>query len=102
MARAQPKFASGKHALGLCDRCGLTFKLSALREERVKRIPTGNRVCDSCYDPDHPQNFQGEQELVDAVALRNPRPDVGREAARAVMIPLRGQGLSVEQGALGT
>lgn len=69
------KFAIGKHALGICDRCGGTYLLSELRGERVKRKPVNNLVCDECYDPDHPQNMYGEKSPQDAEALRNPRPD---------------------------
>lgn len=75
MPVAAPKFASGKHALGICDRCGGTCKLMSLRTEYIKRRPVGNLVCESCWDPDHPQNMQGEQIITDAEALRNPRPD---------------------------
>lgn len=98
MPRAQMKFASGKFALGICDRCGGTFKLSSLKEERIKRIPTGNLVCEECYDPDHPQNFFGECSPVDATALRRHRPDRGRASSRGLLIPLRGQGMFIEQG----
>lgn len=69
------KFASGKYALGICDGCGGTFKLAALKDEYVKRKPKGVRKCDDCRDPDHPQNMFGERTPVDAQALRNPRPD---------------------------
>lgn len=69
------KYASGKHALGICDRCGLTYKLLELREERVKRMPTGVLVCPPCYDPDHPMNTFGEKSPIDGEALRRPRPD---------------------------
>lgn len=68
-------FASGKHALGICDRCGATCKLLSLKEETVKGHPQGNLVCDSCWDPDHPQNWAGEKTPQDNEALRDPRPD---------------------------
>lgn len=82
MAVVNKPFASGKHALGLCDRCGLTFKLLALKEERYKRRPTGLLVCDACFDPEHPQTFLGENVPVDAEALRRPRPDRDVDATR--------------------
>lgn len=79
---ALAKFASGKHALGICDRCGQTCMLKELKGERFKRMPTGVRVCGACWDPDHPQNFQGEKAVVDGVALRDPRPDTTVEDSR--------------------
>lgn len=83
------KFASGKHALGICDRCGGTFKLKTLKTERERRIPNGWLVCSDCWDDDHPQNFLHEVIRVDAEALRNPRPDSdeGRDLDGEVTFP---------------
>ena len=69
------KYASGKHALGICDRCGQTYKLKELKEEVQRLKPTGLYTCPECFDGDHPQNMQGMYPVVDAEALRNPRPD---------------------------
>lgn len=82
-------FASGKHALGICDGCGGTFKLHALRDEYVKRRPRNVLKCDDCRDPDHPQNFVGEKNPVDGIALRKPRPDTdpGRTPVEQVVFP---------------
>lgn len=73
-------FARGKRALGICDRCGQRFLLASLREESVKGIGQNNRVCDSCFDGDHPQNFQGMTPIYDPQALRFSRPDVAETA----------------------
>lgn len=73
-------FARGKIARGTCDRCGFAFLLSSLREESVKGVGQNNRVCDSCFDSDHPQNFQGMTPIYDPQALRNARPDVAETA----------------------
>lgn len=70
------KYASEKNALGICDGCGGTFKLAMLKDEYVKRRPRGMRKCPDCRDPDHPQNFFGENQPTDAEALRSPRPDI--------------------------
>jgi hypothetical protein len=75
-------FASGKHALGSCDRCGGTFKLRQLRGQIVNRVQTGWLVCADCLDEDHPQLRLGEVDASDAEALRDPRPDTGRDASR--------------------
>lgn len=69
------RFASGRRAQAICDRCGFTVKYVSLRTENVRGRPTGLRVCKSCYDPDHPQNFVGVKPVNDPQALRNPRPD---------------------------
>lgn len=76
------QFASEKNALGTCDRCGRTYKLSQLRMERVNRNLNNLRVCPSCWDPDHPQNELGRREYTDPQALRNPRPDQDIVASR--------------------
>lgn len=64
-------------ALGLCDRCGFSFKLNQLRAEIFDRRPNGLLVCDACYDKDNPQLWLGEVRIDDPQSLRNPRPDVG-------------------------
>lgn len=73
-------YARGKRALGICDRCGQRFLLAELREESVKGVGQNNRVCDSCFDSDHPQNFQGMTPIYDPQALRFSRPDVAETA----------------------
>lgn len=84
-----PKFASGKHALGICDRCGGTFKLNSLHVERERRLPNGWRVCDDCLDEEHPQNFIHEHVRVDAEALKHARPDTdqGRDLTGELVFP---------------
>lgn len=78
------EFALGKRAFGFCDRCGHRCLLSRMRGEFVRGAGRNNRVCPSCYDPDHPQNFQGMVPVIDAQAVRDPRPDVSLEASRAI------------------
>lgn len=77
-------FAVGKKALGVCDRCGLEYRLSQLRGETVKGRPVSNRVCRSCFDKDHPQLFVGMYPVEDPQALRDARPDSGLTAARQI------------------
>jgi hypothetical protein len=69
-------FARGPRALGICDRCGFRFLINTLRSESVRGIKRTSLVCSSCYDPDHPQNFQGAVPVYDPQALRTTRPDV--------------------------
>ena len=69
-------FARGKKALGICDRCGWSWKLSQLKTEIDDGTIVNNRVCPDCWDPDHPQNKAGEIDYSDPTGLRNPRPDI--------------------------
>lgn len=70
------RYASAKHALGICDCCGFRAGLISLREVFVRGKGTGKLYCVTCWDSDHPQNFQGMRPINDPQALRNPRPDV--------------------------
>lgn len=68
-------YASGKHAIAQCDRCGWKQKWTRLALEPG----TGWRVCQECNDKNfsfvaHPQNFPATN-LTDAVALRWARPE---------------------------
>ncbi len=67
-------FAAGKHAFGFCDRCGFRYPLGDLRAEVVNLEQTGIKACPECWNPDQPQNKLGRKPMVDAQALRNPRP----------------------------
>ena len=78
------KFASGKHSHSFCDRCGFRAKYSDLRTETVAGNPVNVRVCRTCFDPDHPQNFQGKHPIDDPQALRNARPDPALAESREI------------------
>ena len=77
-------FAVGKLAYGFCDRCGQRFDLSDLRSERDTGILRNNKVCPSCFDPDHPQNFLFKVRTDDRIALRDPRPDNTLDQSRSL------------------
>jgi protein-arginine kinase activator protein McsA len=49
------RFASGKNAIAMCDRCGQRFKLTQLKTEIIKTKKYQLLVCHECWDPDHPQ-----------------------------------------------
>lgn len=85
-------FAQGKRAWGICDRCGQRQLLNLLKEESVRGALRGNRVCSSCFDPDHPQNWQGMTPVYDPQALRNARPDVAEPAVPPYVPPYIGPG----------
>ena len=69
------KFASGKHSIAMCDRCGQQFKLKKLRTEVIKTKRYNLLVCNECWDPDHPQLLLGMFPVDDPQAVRNPRRD---------------------------
>lgn len=69
------RFASGKKAIAICDRCGQRFRLKDLKEEIIKTKRYNLLVCKACWDPDHPQLQLGMYPVDDPQALRNPRND---------------------------
>ena len=69
------RFASGKKAIAICDRCGAQFKLTELKKEIIKTKVFNLLVCKSCWDPDQPQLQLGMYPVDDPQALRNPRRD---------------------------
>lgn len=78
-------FASGKYAHGFCERCGQRARLFDLKSETVRGKAKSNRVCPSCFDPDHPQNFLGTTPVNDPQALRRPATDLGLEDSRQII-----------------
>ena len=68
-------YAAGKHALGICDRSGFTYKLKDLVYEVQDGKNTGLRVGRDMLDPDHPKYFLGRFPVDDYQALRGSRPD---------------------------
>jgi len=69
------RFASGKNAIAICDRCGFRFKLTELKKEIIKTKVYNALVCPECWDPDQPQLQLGMYPVDDPQALRNPRRD---------------------------
>lgn len=70
------RFASGKHAIAECDRCGQRYKLKELKKQVLKTKTYNLLVCPTCWDPDQPQLQLGMYPIDDPQALRNPRPDL--------------------------
>ena len=69
------RFASGKHAIAMCDRCGFQYKLRQLKSIVIKTKNVNILVCPECWEPDQPQLSLGLYPVDDPQALRNPRPD---------------------------
>lgn len=78
------KFANGAKAGAFCDRCNFRFPLGKLRTETIRGKTTNWLVCNSCWDEDHPQNFQGMTPVHDPQAIRNPRPDPSLAESRRI------------------
>jgi hypothetical protein len=71
------QFASGKHSIAQCDRCGFRFKLKQLKSLTVKTKTVNILVCSECWEIDHPQLRLGMYPISDPQAVRNPRPETG-------------------------
>lgn len=73
--------AIGKFAFAICDRCGEKIRYLTLRSEAITNL----RVCEDCEDEPHP--YQTGQYLVrvDAIALREPRPDNDDEISESAV-----------------
>ena len=80
-------FAAGKHALGLCDRCGFRYGLNDLRTLTINDHTVNTLVCDECWEADHPQLKQGKYPVNDPIALRNSRPDPALDQSRTLTDP---------------
>lgn len=82
------RFASEKRAIALCDRCAFKYPLKKLRPYVVLGKIINQRVCPSCWEIDHPQNWVGiigsRKAADDPQALRNPRPDTNLNASRGL------------------
>src|SRR5262245_34154166 len=82
-----PKWASGRYAIGFCDRCGIRARLLDLQVESVMGRQINIRTCESCWDGDHPQDHLPKFVQNDAQALRDPRPDTGAVQSRILNPP---------------
>ena len=69
------QFSSGKFAIAECDRCYFRYKLGDLNTQILKTKPYKIKVCDTCWDPDHPQLQLGMFPVNDPQAVREPRRD---------------------------
>jgi len=75
------RFASGKYSIAQCDRCGFRYKLKQLKMEVIKTKLYQLKVCEECWDPDHPQLQLGMYPVDDPQAVRQPRPDTTYDTA---------------------
>lgn len=75
------RFASGKYSYGISDRSGFRYRLRDMRREW-----TGLLVGPDEYESKHPQ-LTPPRNVVDAEALRNPRPDTQNIISVTVKFP---------------
>ena len=75
------RFASGKKAIAICDRCGFQFRLKELKALVIKTKNVNIIVCDECWEPDQPQLQIGMYPVNDPQAVRDPRPDTSYTAS---------------------
>ena len=92
-------FASGKHSIAECDRCGQRFKLSQLRKLTIKTRMVSIKVCDECWEPDQPQLQLGLYPVNDPQAVREPRPDISYYASGTSGLQIQnGDNNTVDEG----
>jgi NAD-dependent SIR2 family protein deacetylase len=75
------KYASGKHSIAECDRCGQRYKLVQLKKLTIKTKQVSIKVCPECWEPDQPQLQLGMYPVNDPQAVREPRPDISYYAS---------------------
>lgn len=94
------KYASGKHSIAECDRCGQRYKLKELKKQILKTHVYNVKVCPSCWDPDQPQLQLGMYPVNDPQAVHEPRPDVSYQVSgnSGLQIGLTGSTSVVDYG----
>ena len=71
---------------GICDGCGLRYRLKDLKHENVMGRPTGMRKCRACYDPSHPQLDTRGIRTDDRQSVHDSRSDAAElEASRELI-----------------
>jgi len=90
------KYASGKHAIAECDRCGQRYMLKELRTQVLKTKPYKVKVCKTCWDPDQPQLSLGLYPVNDPQAVREPRPDVSYQVSGTSGLQIVANGTGIQ------
>jgi len=81
------RYTSGKYTQGACDRCAEWSLLSKLKKIVLKDTVTNIKVCRNCWEPSHPQLRLGQYPVIDAQAVREPRPDSPEITPSPVYVP---------------
>ena len=82
MANGTNKYAKGRHALGICERCSVKTLLRLLRYDGYYNDLL---VCKDCWDPYHPQ--ERLPDVTDPVSLFDPTGDPDKAQASIAVIP---------------
>jgi hypothetical protein len=91
-------YASGKHSIAECDRCGQRFKLVQLKKLTIKTKQVSIKVCNECWEMDHPQLRLGLYPVNDPQAVREPRPDISYRASGLTGLQIEnGGGTNIDQ-----
>lgn len=91
------KYASGRHSISECDRCGFRYKLTELRKLIIKTKQVSIKVCKNCWEPDQPQLSLGLYPVNDPQAVREPRPDISYRQSGVLADGSTGEGSRVFQ-----
>lgn len=91
------KYASGKHSIAECDRCGFRYKLKELRKLTIKTKQVSIKVCKTCWEQDHPQLQLGMYPVNDPQAVREPRKDLSYTQSGLLADGSIGEGSRVTQ-----
>lgn len=79
------RFTVGNRAISECDRCGIRVKLKDLKKLVIKTKQVAIKVCNECWEEDHPQLQLGYYPVADPQAVRDPRPDFAGYYASGVL-----------------
>ncbi len=60
---------------GICDRCGLRYRLMQLKPLEEMGVPFDMLVCPDCWEASHPQDDTRNVRTDDKQQVDNPRPD---------------------------
>lgn len=91
------QFASGRHSIAECDRCGFRYKLKDLRSLVIKTKEVNIMVCSDCWEADHPQLMLGMYPVDDPQAVKNPRADLSYKTSGVGSGGVPGEGSRVVQ-----
>lgn len=80
------RFTAGRKAISECDRCGIRVKLKDLKKLVIKTKQVAIKVCNECWEEDHPQLQLGMYPISDPQAVRDPRPDFNAYYASGVTV----------------
>lgn len=91
-------YVSGHRVPGICDVCGFRYRLTQLKKLVVHGNVTEVKACPACWTPDQPQLKLGEHPVIDAQAVRGPRPDTGLSDSREIAVNVTAVSFGINVG----